>query len=161
MSDETEDDPNDFIKFIRQEMSNGDRAELRRWRPGQTISAPAFWRLNEEYGNLEIHKSPQKWSVIFSALTQTPSSDRTEPPPSFGMAMYAANVSEARMTRLLRAPASRRHDVLLKIIGQLAAARQEFDFIEFKRLVLWPDEAKNRRLARDFYHAEHKDKKDK
>lgn len=146
-----------FITHLDTDASNGDRAELRRWRPGQPISAPAFWRLNERFG-LEVDKNYDAWAVIFSALAQTTGVDRRQ--PALGAAMVAAGVSEARMTGLLRAPEKRRHDVLLKIVGQLAAARQGFDVIEFKRLVLWPDEAKKRRLAKDFYHAEHKAQKD-
>lgn len=149
-----------FVGFLDRDhgASNGDRAALRRWRPGQPISAPAFWRVGLRY-NIEVDAAPEAWALIFSAITQTTGAHRFR--PSLGAALAEAGVSEARLTGLLTAPAARRPDVLLKIVGQLASARQGFDVDEFIELVLQSggpdaDERRKRRLASDFYRADHK-----
>lgn len=139
-----------YVEYIDHQLSPGDRAELRRWRPERPIEAAALWRGLVRF---ELKGAEATWALIFNAIAQTHGLGRSE--PSLGRACAAAGISEARIIRLLNAPEAQQPDALLRIVAQLAAARQGFDVREFAAFARFPDESKRRRIARDFYSAQH------
>lgn len=136
----------------------GDRAALRRWRPGRRDLPPAFWRLwvtqpeaDDRQATLE---GTERLAVLLAALAETHDLGGSTP---FGQALQQAGLSEDRFIRLLDAPDNQRADALLKVVGVVARSRTPFNPFDLVRFALTTEPAAAERLrlrlARDFYRA--------
>lgn len=128
------------------------------------MGGPAFWKIAirhlEPAGLLVGAEGPLRrkqelcWSTILAAMAEGPPLGRR----SLGRALAEADVTEARVLRLLRA----RDDILLdtaRTVGhQLAAAGCEFDWSDMAEVVSSDGaphaEAVRRRIAYDYYREE-------
>lgn len=132
----------------------GDVAALRRGRDG-----PAFWKIAvshlEPASLLVSPEDDQRWSVILAGLAKNPGLHQKN--RRFGRALAEAEISEARVLRLVRSHGHELHDALRGVVGQLSNAGQHFDWTRAAELVLSdgkPWEEKVRRgIALEYYRA--------
>lgn len=135
-------------------ISAGDRAELRRgW---ENPHQPAFWRLAvrvlEPAGVLNGPEADRNWAAILAGLAETASLH--DPRQRFGRAMGEADVSEARLLRLLRADAESLRDALRAVVRQLGSAGERFDWREPALLLLLSDKESIRKgIAMSYYRS--------
>jgi CRISPR system Cascade subunit CasB len=140
-------------------MGTGDRAALRKLQPGH-VQTPAFWRLSTSVlADFLPQKAEQRgvaedrWAVILPVME----SALHAPGRRLGAALVAANVSEMRVTRLLRARGESVADAVRAVGHQLIAAGAPFDHADLAWLVLSEghadDESCRRQIARDYYGA--------
>jgi CRISPR system Cascade subunit CasB len=135
--------------------SNGDRAALRRWAPGQPLPL-AFYRLwlRQMDGELPAEANTEAWMLLAWSLA-TLGADAHAPERPWGQALAESGFAEGRLERLLSAPADVRPDLFMAAMRFLAARGERFDFAEAARFLLTTDEGKrehvHRRLAQAFY----------
>ncbi len=141
-------------------MGNGDRAALRRLRP-TGLNVPAFWKLTTSalQGALDGDDKPwratqeRQWALILSVAAGSTHS----PAMRLGTALARAGVSEARLTRLLRARGEQLPDAARVIAHQIVSAAVPFDFADLAWLVLsegrHDEERARQQIARDYYRA--------
>jgi CRISPR system Cascade subunit CasB len=156
-----------LVREISKGLDPGELAELRRWSPDQLPSSPTFWRMLlwhiEPAGHIAPDgqggaKAERQWAALLSAMAQL--KDLYVRGRSLGDAMVAANVSEARLGKLLRAEDDALFDALRAVVQQLASAREPVDWLDLTFLVLsdsWPDDARQKvriRIARRYYTAQ-------
>lgn len=132
----------------------GDRAELRRgWEGG---IGSAFWRLAarhlEPRGLAISGEEEGRWVIVAAGLAETSGLPRSA---SFGRAAAAAEVSEQRILRLLRAEGDALHRSLRGVVTQIAQRGLGFDWRDPALLVLFDGTDKQDgprgRIARDYY----------
>lgn len=151
--------PVDAVHHAIAHMGTGDRASLRKLRPGH-VQTPAFWRLSTSVladslpEKAELRSAAEdRWAVILPVME----SALHAPGRRLGSALAAANVSEMRVTRLLRARAEGVADAVRAVGHQLIAAGAPFDHADLAWLVLSEgradDESCRRQIARDYYGA--------
>lgn len=147
----------------------GDTAELRRLdaEKGVASTCAPFWRIVvqnlEPSGLVDQHDGDAKlvpWIAILRSLAQMAGLHR--PGRALGQALAAANVSEMRLERLLRARDKELYDQLRVTLHALASHGETVDGVEIARFVLsdtWGEverERARRQVARAYYRTESK-----
>lgn len=140
----------------------GDQAALRRLKPGEA-GGPSFWKIAVHYlepkGLLSAASSPwrdaeeRRWAAVLSAIAQL--KDQHRQGFGLGHALAAADVTEARVLRLLRAHDDVLLDVLRAVVHQLRSKGQPVDLGDLAALVTsdgapWEDSIR-RTIAMDYY----------
>lgn len=143
-------------------ISPGDRASLRRVRPGE-IGGPAFWKIAvrhlEPRGLLVERDGPVRqrqelqWSTLLAAMANGPS----QAAAPLGRVLAEAEVTEARVLRLLRAHDESLLDTVRAVTHQLAAGGHAFDWADLADLLMSDgaphEESVRRKIAYDFYRS--------
>jgi CRISPR system Cascade subunit CasB len=152
----------------RGDLSNGDRAELRRISPEAPFT-PTLWRLLLEYN---IEEPPgwwrngsqvweKRWATLVMGMAHCAGlHDRSAP---FGDALYDAGWAEGRLVRLLETPADRLHVPVRRLAQYLSSQSHPADWTAVSRLLFDSGEyAEETRLsiARDFYRAQYRDEEE-
>jgi len=155
-------------EFAREGVSAGDRAALRRARPGD-LGSPAFWKLAlrrlEPEGLLPLAEGPsrddqeRRWVRIVADLAELRGLHSRARRHSLGRSLAVADLGEARVLRLLRAE----DDALLRLARivshRLAVSRTPVDTGDLAELILsdghpsWSANVR-RRIARAYFQAE-------
>jgi len=171
---ETIDALKDVIRNPRK-MSTGEVAELRRFKPEGKLG-PAFWKLRAsvliERGELIPLESgqeerEQRWAIILAGLARLEGPDvvRGRSPRlhsgevSLGTALSRAEFDPKRLDKLLEVEGHALHVNVLQVATVLAQKGQVANWTDAAALVLsdgaeWA-EGVRRRIARNFYQAEH------
>lgn len=150
-----------------QRLGSGDLAELRRLRPDDPGGA-AFWRLIvgtvEPAGQLFGNDAEARWALVLQAIGNLHGLHQRG--RRLGQALAAANVSEMRLVRLLRADLDDLGPQLRAVVHQLASGGQAVDLSGIAYLVVTArrsgstgpkNEHETRRIiARDYYYGLHK-----
>lgn len=149
--------------------SSGDLAELRRLDPRlETFTiGGAFWRVAirdlEPNGLLKVDddESRKRWMAILQGLAMV--YDLNGEPLRLGQAIAQAEISEARLIRLLRASGDSLLAQVRPIAHQLRSKAQPVDWLDMARLLLsdgrsHADEVR-RHIASDFYRQDYKQSK--
>ena len=150
--------------------STGEVAELRRIdvaREGVASAGPTFWRIviddleSDSEALLPAYAEGEplkKWLAILQTWAKLAGLHRASRP--LGGALYHSNVSEMRLTRLLRARDEELYDQLRKAAHQLHSAAASVDFVDIAQFVLNAGtpygETVRRRIASSYYRAERK-----
>jgi hypothetical protein len=158
------------FELDREIIPAGDRAALRRHRPGEP-PGPAFWKVAvhhlEPAGLLAAPSSPRRddqerrWSVVLAALAELTGLHRRG--FRLGRVLAESAVAEARVLRLLRARDEALAKIALTVVHQLASSRRNVDCLGIADLVLsdgyspW-DERARRFIAEDFYRSAHSER---
>jgi CRISPR system Cascade subunit CasB len=140
-------------------MSTGDRSALRKLTP-DALHHPAFWKLTTSVLQpalpVDEHTrafAEQRWAVVIAVAAAAQHSPATR----LGSALARAEVSEVRLTRLLRARGEQLPDAVRTLAHQLVAAAVPFDLADLAWLVLSEDRGDEDRarqqIARDYYRA--------
>ena len=136
--------------------SNGDRAALKRWAPGQLIPL-AYYRLWLHHLRTEPPPEDQteSWMAIIWGLALGGEGGHT-PKHSVGQALAETRFSEARLERLLSAPDDViRVDLFQAAVRFLVAKGQGCNWGQWARYLLTQDvdkrERMHRDIARDYY----------
>lgn len=146
-------------------LTNGERAELRRMRPGDP-PPPVFWLLVTEH--LEPHLPPgdgesrdeaeRRWMVILRAMAE--SAGRHDRGSSLGRALARGRVAERRLYQLLRARGDALVDQLRMVLHPLSSQGLAFDHTDVAWLVLSEGteggEEVRRNVARKYFQARRK-----
>ena len=144
--------------------TTGDVAELRRLRT-EAPGGSAFWRLVvgrlEPAGVLPDADVPwrldaeKRWAAILNGMARTVGLHR--PGLAVGRALAEAEVSEARVTRLLLAHEATLWDALRVTVHHLGTKAIPFDWAELASLLLSDgrsdEDVVRRRVARSYYRA--------
>lgn len=145
--------------LLSQPHAAGLAADLRRMAPGD-VACSAFWKISVRHLHLEgseerVAEQERRWSVILASLAAMADRHRTRVP--LGAALARADLSEARVLKLLRARGTALPDVIRTVCHQLGAASQPVDFADIARLVLSEgrrdEERVRRRIARAYYRS--------
>lgn len=141
------------------DLAGGDRASLRRHRPGSPLP-PAYWRL--AVGTLEpaeaidsgrlSNDTDHDWAAILCGLAHL--AELHARGRSLGRALAEAGYSERRLDSLLRADESRLRELLPTLARHLDAAGVQVDWTDAARLLFTRGSAATGlrdRLARDYY----------
>jgi CRISPR system Cascade subunit CasB len=153
------------LPFLIQQISDdladagtGTLAELRRIRPDDPGGA-AFWRIVVRRLDLELpvgerrYDALRRWAVILSALAEL--EGLHNPGRRLGSVLAQADVSEARLTKLLRVNGEALWDAVRGVTHQLASANAQVDMAGFARLVLSDgradEQAVRQTIANDYY----------
>jgi CRISPR system Cascade subunit CasB len=140
----------------------GPLAELRRASPGAGVAA--FWRVYFACGLDAQPGRPEDWEWVAAALAlMTPTGDDPDKRNAhdgaapLGATLFAANVSEPRVAKILNNPLSQRRDALMRLARLLARTGKGVDTVDLARLLLFADAERARlhRLAQSYYAAEH------
>jgi CRISPR system Cascade subunit CasB len=135
----------------------GPLAELRRIDPKQAAwGQPALHRLLAHYVPEEWLRGDgmSRWALLIHLLALA-APDHNRGGRSLGRALFAADYSEGRLTRLLEASAEDFADVLPRMVRFLVAKGERFDPHELADLVLWRGTERGRmRIAQEYYRAE-------
>jgi CRISPR type I-E-associated protein CasB/Cse2 len=153
------------IERIARDLADADSgtlAELRRLRPDEPGGA-AFWRIVVRHLEPELPvgderiEALRRWAVILRAFAQL----EHRPGYRLGTALAESDVSEARVTRLLRVHNEAMWDAIGAITHQLASAGIPVDITGIVLLVLSdnaPHEQSVRQgIANDFYQTKEKE----
>jgi CRISPR type I-E-associated protein CasB/Cse2 len=146
---------------LEQRLGPGDVAELRRMHPDSPV-CPAFWRILIEHLDAQLPAAEAarteaitRWSAAIQAMAELRGLNR--PGARLGSAAAAADVSELRVIRLLRASGVALLDGLRTLAHQLATAAVAVDCADLARLVLSDgradEQAVRERIAYDYYGA--------
>lgn len=146
-------------------MSKGEVAELRRLSRASTRGrGSAFWRIVVQ--DLEKHRllcgdvtwKHDCWSTILQGLATV--AELHSPRVSLGRAIDAAEISEARLTRLLRARGDGLHSLIRPLAHQLRSRAQTVNWGDVAWLLLSERSADADRcrqsIANDYYRSEYK-----
>lgn len=136
-------------------------AALRRG-PLAGAGAAAYWKI---LAQLDIRTGPAlepAWAALVQAIAVlTPKGERPErqsahnPAIPFGAALFAAEISELRLARLLNTPRSLRPEASVRICRRLASAgHNRFDLKDLYGLLLNERDWPLRKIAREYYRAE-------
>ena len=135
-------------------------AALRRG-PLSGAGAAAYWKI---LARLDVRAglANESWAALVQAIAVlTPKGERPErqsahnPEISFGVVLFAADISELRLARLLNAPRSLRPEASVRICRRLASAgHNRFDLRDLYGLLLSKRDWSLRKIARDYYRAE-------
>lgn len=135
-------------------------AALRRG-PLAGAGAAAYWKI---LARLDVHAglANESWAALVQAIAVlTPKGERPErqsaynPEISFGVALFAADISELRLARLLNAPRYLRPEASVRTCRRLASAgHNRFDLRDLYGLLLSKRDWSLRKIARDYYRAE-------
>ncbi len=141
-------------------MAPGDRAQLRRLRPGE-VEPPAFWRLTSgvllsEFSSLGERTQEAReraWGLVAAAMAR--SGMRYDSKRRLGRAMADAGISELRLLRLLRADTGQLPAQAHSVVQLLSSKGQAIHWIDFARLILSSgrsdQESARRQIARDYF----------
>ncbi len=139
----------------------GDRAQLRRMQGG--VPAPAFWKIAARFLDQELtadsgsrrEQQERRWALILAALAEV--QDLHRHGRSLGHALAEADVTEARVDRLLRAHGAALPHLVRAVVHQLTTRGTAVDLADLAWLVLSDgrrDEERGRRkVAREYYQA--------
>jgi len=137
----------------------GDRAALRRMRPGETWP-PAFWRiLMDRVPEVERRsdEAERTWASIMQSMAiMAPHVHAPGARLGAVLASVGGNPMEHRLLQLLRLSGSRLEDAVRLLARRLAGLDQPVDWRDMASLLLLdpatdPGESARRRIARDFY----------
>lgn len=150
--------------------STGDLAELRRLDPrrGHVNSGGAFWRIVtgdlEPDGLLDGYADDdrlRRWMAILQGLAVV--YDLHGPPLRLGQAMAAADISEARLIRLLRGTGTALLAQIRPLAHQLKSAAQPVRWADAADLVLSDGaphaDSVRQHIASDFYRRQYRESK--
>jgi CRISPR system Cascade subunit CasB len=136
----------------------GPHAELRRMDPTKPGSAPAtLHRLLAQHPDDQLRGARfDRWMLLVHLLAlAAPEGHRGG--ASLGAALYRADYSEGRLTRLLEAENGALAVVLPRMVRFLVAKGESLPHLELADLVLWGGSDRSKqRIARDYYRAEAK-----
>jgi len=154
-----------IVNKIAREMEKtyppGDLADLRRMRP-ENPACPAFWKIVVghlvpagqvgETGPFR-DESERRWAAILAGMAEMKGLHRAG--RYLGTALVEADVSEARLLRLLRARDAALLDTVRVTAHQLASARVLVDWVDLAWLILSDgrsnEETVRRNIARTYY----------
>lgn len=141
-----------------QQLSNGERAELRRMDP-RRIDAPAFWKLAARFFDELLaptaaarEQQETAWAAVVVGLAFLERGAVVG--ARAGHALREAGLSEARFVRLLRADKDGLIDELPALARFMEAKGVPIDWADVARVLLLGDyaaEQQRRTLARDYY----------
>ncbi len=148
-------------------LPSGDVADIRRLRDGNPASA-AFWKLFVRRIEPAIGVSAtagrareleRRWGTILACMAEL--QGLHAPGTPFGKALAQADVSEARLTKLLRARGVGLSDAARAVSHQLASKAGRSDLTELAQLILSEGERDQewvrRRIARDYFRTSRSD----
>lgn len=136
-----------------QRLSAGERAELRR-DPGTSL---AFYKLRAtHFPRVTREDTEERWQVLVQAIAIL--ADLYDPTAGLGTALARAELSEARLNRLLRADSSTLPKHIRSCARFLAAKGQQQNMVDIARLLdIKPadnsSERVRRRIAADYFRA--------
>ncbi len=146
----------------KETLSTGELAQLRRFDGG--VGQPALWRVlayafpNELHENWLKERLPD-WACALAAFAELPQ-EPTGRPMALGEALGAAEFSEMRLLRLLRAPAPGLHREIRGAAHFLAQKGASVDPMQLGLLVVGERGKKasdlRRSIAQSYYRALHK-----
>lgn len=144
-------------RICHDSFGTGPLAELRRMDPRQAApSQPALHRLLARHvADDRLHgDGSRRWALLVHLLAlAAPSALR--PHAALGDALFKADYSEGRLTRLLEASAADLPVVLPRAVRFIVVKAGALDPQELAQLVLSDGEARTRlRIARDYYRAQ-------
>ncbi|MEM7586355.1 MAG: type I-E CRISPR-associated protein Cse2/CasB [Acidobacteriota bacterium] len=156
-------------KIKNEVLSPGDVASLRRL-DIESPDAPAFWKILvsevEPHGQRPGVDGERRWALILTCIAELHMLDAKQ--RTLGEALAAANVSEMRLARLLRADLPNLLHTLRPVCRQIASSGERVDLADLARLIIsargndgtFPAEETaqrlRRRIARDFYLGLHR-----
>jgi CRISPR system Cascade subunit CasB len=131
----------------------GDRAELRRWTPGE-VPPLAYWRLAADRipANLRVGRDDQNWAFYVHAVALLAPEGHT-PGVSIGDALRRTGYHEKRVARLLGADEGDAfRSALLQAVRWLASHRRGVDTVELAGAFRFGGTDHTReRIARGYY----------
>ncbi len=144
---------------IDQQLSSGDRAELRRISPEEPYT-PSLWKMLMSYvpgswtGGSERDVKERRWAALLMGMSMT--SGMHNPGVPLGEALARAGWSELRFVRLLRSRGDRLFEEVRRISQYLNSKSQEANWTDMADLLLnqegeWAEKHR-RRIARHYYH---------
>jgi CRISPR system Cascade subunit CasB len=143
-----------IARAIFDQFGAGERAELRRLEPTGDPGSPAFWRLMAQYVPEVMDATKpwrdhdaRRWATLVSAVVLL--GEASEPPASLGVALAEAGMSEARLTRLLRADSDKLLHELRRVARFLATKGRAVRHLDFARLLFISNPNKAESLRRD------------
>ncbi|MEP3670346.1 MAG: type I-E CRISPR-associated protein Cse2/CasB [Roseibium sp.] len=131
-------------------MSPGDRAALRRG-----VTGSAYWRVWEGagiYAGGEAHT--QNWSRLIQAMAifvGTSGAQKSLTRDSLGTAIASAGISEGRFEKMITAPIEIRHELLDRIVRQIAKDQSRINIQDLASLYLEEEPSRLRDISRSFY----------
>lgn len=135
--------------------TNGERAALKRWSPGQPIPLDLYrlW-LHGMGEDLPSDSQLAHWVVLAWGLALMGEGGH-RPGRPLGQALAESALHEARLERLLAANEDIRTKLFIATVRFLAAKGEGFDWMDAAQLLLTQDadkrEAVHRRIATDYY----------
>ena len=138
----------------------GSAAALRRG-PLDGAGAAAFWKLTAELAPDLTPRHEPAWASVVQAVAILTPRGRDEsrksahdPAMPFGRALYAADLSELRLARLLSAPPHMRRQLSIRLCRWLSTSEQSrCDLVTLAHFIFFGGET-GRPIARDYYRAE-------
>nr|UXE45522.1 hypothetical protein Hi04_10k_c4997_00006 [uncultured bacterium] len=147
----------DLIGRLGQEaLGTGPLAEMRRADPRRPAEAPpALHRLLARLpDDMTRGRQFDRWALLVHLLALA-APEQHRGGQSLGQALFSAEYSEGRLTRLLEATEADYPVVLPRMVRFLVAHGERLNPFELARLVLRRDKTQQRlRIARDYYRAE-------
>ena len=145
---------------IANHLGTGDVADLRRLRPDNPAS-PAFWKVMAEYWDMPAgDDEAQRRACLVSGLART--AGFHDYSTGLGTALATADYSELRFIRLLRASGKTLFKEIELAAEFLNSKAQQANWVDIAGLLFTRDDAKSeslrRRIARDYYTQQHKNK---
>ncbi len=142
----------------REDYPAGQLASLRRLQPARPEGA-AFWLLVNTHAPvaLDNERAERAVAITINGMAIAHPFHRSPERRSLGFAMAEAEISEARLLRLLRTDAEalpgevRR---LARLMGSKGDAGR-FDWFDVFALAYWPNDAIRRRIAKDYYRRQY------
>lgn len=133
----------------------GDRAQLRRWSPGQHVPL-AFYRLWLRHSGTDLPTETQTiaWLALAWSIAMLGASAHL-PQRSWGRALAESGYAESRLERLLSSPADVRLELVMSAVRFLSANNERCDLVDIAHFLLTTDPVKreglHRRIAQAYY----------
>jgi len=130
----------DFIELklrFDQQLSNGQRAEIRRARdPEELMMIPAAWKLGVPVTS--------KWAQVIMFLPLAPHQEGKR----LGSELFAGKINETRLFQVLRSSSPRDLEYLRRLIRQV---KPRLDWGQTGMMLFFWNEMSKRRLVEDYY----------
>lgn len=142
----------------REDYPAGQLASLRRLQPDRPDGA-AFWLLVNEHAPfaLDSERAERALAITINGMAIAHPFHRSPERRSLGFAMAEAEISEARLLRLLRTNAAALPGEVRRLARLMAAKGDagRFDWFDVFALAYWPNDAIRRRIAKDYYRRQY------
>jgi hypothetical protein len=144
--------------LAREDYPAGQLASLRRLQPDRREGA-AFWLLLSEHAAtaLDDERAERALALTVNGMAIAHPFHRSPERRSLGFAMAEAEISEARLLRLLRTDAEALPGEVRRLARLMAAKGDagRFDWFDVFALAYWPNDATRRRIAKDYYRRQY------
>lgn len=144
--------------MTRDDYPAGQLASLRRLQPDRPEGA-AFWLLVNAHAPvaLDNERAERALAITINGMAITHPFQHSPERRSLGYAMAEAEISEARLLRLLRTDAEALPGEVRRLARLMAAKGDagRFDWFDVFALAFWPNDATRRRIAKDYYRRQY------